>query len=481
MTVTDGKLTPHPAQEVAIEHSLANPRTLLKAGVGAGKTLVAVESFIRSDAPQALIVGPLNTQWGWAKTIARQTIGGTQLRFLDNRKAGREAFGELIRGVPGFYFIGRERFRTLGWEALPESTFVVFDECHSGASRKSSMHRALKSVPQDTRMLFLSATPAGNNLSGLWALARVLWPNETTRSYWAWVTEWLHTEKGQYSYLDVFGERNPGALWASLPSAISMPSVYTAEPVIHHVEVDLNPTQRRHYNELDKQRMTWLAENPLAPEMPGTLYMRMIQVTMAVPSIKQGWVRKRDPETDEWNEEWDDIVYFEGNAKSSKADATLEILSDLYAGDEKPPVMIYTHSKLFATLLTKRLQEKGYNARQFIGGMSQEERQWKIDMFGKEFDIMVATIATVAEGLDTLKDVCHNEIWCSHTDSGILNTQAAGRLSRQGQEHTVQRWIISARGTIETEERITNPLLPATLSQQDRLSQKAQWLAESLG
>lgn len=474
------KLTTHDYQAAAVAHILENPRTLLKAPTGSGKTLTAVEAFLRSGEDTLIVISPLNTFAGWERTLDGQSGGLHTLRYINAKKAGQDALRDLLRGVPGCYFIGWERFRLLGWEQI-ERAFIVSDECHRATNRKGAAHRALKSLPKDGYHIMMSATPAGNNLSGLWALARVLWPNETTRSYWAWVTEWLHTEKGQYSYLDVFGERNPGALWASLPSAISMPSVYTAEPVIHHVEVDLNPTQRRHYNELDKQRMTWLEENPLAPEMPGTLYMRMIQVTMAVPSIKQGWVRKRDPETDEWETEWGDIIYFEDDAKSSKADAVLEILSDLYAGDEKPPVMIYTHSKLFATLLTKRLQEKGYNARQFIGGMSQEERQWKIDMFGKEFDIMVATIATVAEGLDTLKDVCHNEIWCSHTDSGILNTQAAGRLSRQGQEHTVQRWVISARGTIETEERITNPLLPATLSQFDRLGQKAQWLEESLG
>jgi hypothetical protein len=425
------------------------------------------------------VIAPLNTFAGWERRLDGQSDGTQSLRYINSKKAGQEALGDLLGGVPGCYFIGWERFRALGWGQVKRA-FVVADECHRAVNRKGASHRALKSLPKDGFHLAMSATPAGNVLTGLYAIARVLWPDETMRSYWAWVTKWMETKKGQYSYLDIYGERNPGAMWASFPSAISMPSVYNAKPVVHHVEVDLNPTQRKHYKELDKKRVTWLAENPLAPELPGTLYLRLVQLTLAVPSIKQGWVRKKDPETGEWETEWGDIIYFEDDAKSSKADAVLEILSDLHAGEEKPAVMVYTHSRIFATLLTKRLQGKGYRARQFVGDMSMEERAWKTENFGVEFDIMVATIPTVAEGLDTLKDVCWNEIWCSHSDSGILNTQAEGRLSRQGQKHTVNRWVISARDTIETMARAVPKGQPEGQSQFERLSEKALWLEESL-
>lgn len=472
------KLVPHDTQETAIQHIVENPRTLLRAPTGAGKTLVGVEAFLRSGEDILMVIAPINTFKGWSDRLDGQSGGLKHLQYINSKKAGQDSLRDLLRGVSGHYFLGWERFRALGWEQV-EQAFVIEDEAHRGTNRKGATHRALKSLPKEGYHLQMSATPWGNNLSGAWALARVLWPDETKRSYWAWVTEWLETAKGEYSYLDVFGERNPGALWRSLPSAISMPSVYTDKPVVHEVEVDLNPTQRRHYKELDKQRMTWLAENPLAPELPGTLYMRLIQVTMAVPSIRQGWVRKYDQDTETWEQEWGDIVFFEDDAKSSKADAVLDILADQHAGEDKPAFMVYTHSRLFATLLAKRLQEKGYRARQFVGGMSAEERQWKIDMFGVEFDIMVATIPTVAEGLDTLKNVCHNEIWCSYTDSGILNQQAEGRLARQGQTKQVNRWVISARETIETEARAKPPGQAGGQSQQERLSQKAAWLEES--
>ena len=445
---------PHKEQEKAIGHILAHGNTLLRAPVGAGKTIVAVECFLRSEATQALTAGPLNTRKGWAKTVTRQSAGAHELRFIDGKKAGTLAFCDLIKGVPGYYFIGRERFRMLGWEQLPKNTFFTFDECHAGANRKAVTHGALKSMPREVHKLFMSATPEGNRIEGFWANLRVLWPKQTTRSYWSWLTEWLVTEKGKHSYLDTKGELNPGALWASLPSAIKMPSVYTAKPVIHEVEVDLAPKQRKHYKELEEEAITFLGDNPLAPELPSVMYMRLLQMTLAVPSIKQGWKRVKDKDTDEWYDEWGDIFYFEDDAKSSKADAVLDILADLHAGSDKPAVVIYTHSRIFADLLVKRLEKKKYRVRGFTGGLTDEVRQDLLSEFGRGYDVMVATIPSIAEGTDGMQDVCTHEIWVSHSDNRILNQQAAGRINRQGQKETVNRWVVSATDTVETKKQL---------------------------
>jgi len=116
------------------------------------------------------------------------------------------------------------------------------------------------------------------------------------------------------------------------------------------------------------------------------------------------------------------------------------------------PVVIYTDSRIYATLLTKRLQSKGYAARQFVGGMSAAEREWKKDGFGTEFDIIVATIPTVAEGLDGWQRVAANEIWMNVSYNRLLNIQAQGRLSRTGQKQTVNRWLIQAKDTLEAKQ-----------------------------
>ena len=223
-----------------------------------------------------------------------------------------------------------------------------------------------------------------------------------------------------------------------------MPSVYNEVPAVHEVEVELNPAQRKVYKELYENAITFLDENPLIAELPSIKYIRLMETTLATPSVE-----------DYFDEATGDVkqrTYFKPDAKSSKADAVEEILADLQV--ERPePVLILTHSRKFATYLTQRLQSKKIEARQFVGGMPPEERLWKIQNFGKEFSVMVATISTIGEGVDGIQDVCHNEIWCSVSDNMLLNTQAKGRLSRQGQEHTVNRYVLKAVGTIEVESQ----------------------------
>ena len=98
--------------------------------------------------------------------------------------------------------------------------------------------------------------------------------------------------------------------------------------------MELSPQQRKHYKELEEEAITWLDDHPLAVDLPLVLSMRLRQICLAVPSIKQDWKRVYDKDTEEWYKEWGDVVYFDDDAKSSKADAMLEILADLYA--EKP-------------------------------------------------------------------------------------------------------------------------------------------------
>lgn len=452
---------PFEDQRRAIDYILEHKAVLLKAPTGAGKTLVGVQSAKEAGAQVILCIAPLNTIKGWRETVERQWQGAMRFVWVNSKAKGKQAHADVLNGVPGFYIIGREYFKRFGWSKLRKADFIIFDECHVATNRNSIMWKMLKTA-KAPYLLAMSATPFGNKVEGAWALARWLWPNHTERGFWNWVTQHFHTvknphterraeEKGIPANPDIVQEKVPGSVWRSLKSPFRMKSVYKADPTIHTIEVELSPQQRKHYKELEEEAITWLDEHPLAIDLPIVLGTRLRQICLAVPSIKQDWVRKYDADTETWDKVWDDVVYFEDDAKSSKADVVFELLSDMYA--EKPiPVVVYTTSRIFATLLTKRLQGKGYNARQFIGGMSALEREWKRDAFGKEYDIVVATIPTVAEGLDGWQRVCATEIWVDVSYNRLLNIQAQGRLSRTGQEHTVNRYLIQAVNTVESKQ-----------------------------
>lgn len=448
-------------QRKAVAFILAERCVLLKAPTGAGKTLVGVQSALEAGAKRTLCIAPLNTISGWQRTVEAQYGDAMPFRIINSKAKGKLAHGDLLSGVPGFYIIGREYFKRFGWSKLRgKCDFIIYDECHGATNRKSMMFKMLKTA-RAPYLLAMSATPAGNKVEGLWSLARWLWPAQTERGFLKWVTAWFHTEKnpyveddpakGKFAPLTVTAERNPGALWESLPAAFRMKSVYRADPAIHYIDVELTREQRRIYNELEQESITWLNEHPYAVDLPPVLNMRLRQISLAQPSVKQDWVRKYDKETESWDRVWDDVIYFEDDARSSKADAVLELLSDLHA--EKPePVMIYTDSRIYATLLTKRLQSKGYEARQFVGGMSPEEREWKIQNFGVLYHIMVATIPAIGEGVDGLQHKSNLEIWMNVSYNRLLNIQAQGRLSRTGQTRTVQRYLVRATDTVESKQ-----------------------------
>lgn len=451
---------PFEDQRRAIDYIVENKHVLLKAPTGAGKTLVGVQSAIEAEAEVILCIAPLNTVKGWRETVERQWQGTMPFHHITSRAQGKRAHGAVLAKERGFYIIGREYFKRHGWSRL-KAPFIIYDECHGATNKDSLMFKMLKTAKAPYQ-LAMSATPFGNKVEGAWSLARWLWPRETERGFLNWATmffttaknphaERLAEQKGVPASPDIVAEKVPGSVWRSLPHAIRMKSVYKADPAIHTVEVELTPTQRKHYKELEEEAITWLDDHPLAIDLPIVLNIRLRQICLAVPSITQDWLRKFDKDTEEWYKEWGDVVYFDDDAKSSKADAVLEILADLYA--EAPvPVVIYTDSRIFATLLTKRLQSKGYAARQFVGGMSNAEREWKKDGFGTEFDIIVATIPTVAEGLDGWQRVACNEIWMNVSYNRLLNIQAQGRLSRTGQEKLVNRWLIQAKDTIEAKQ-----------------------------
>lgn len=456
--------TPHDDQRKAIDFVLEHKDVLLKAPTGAGKTLVGVQAALEAGAKTILLIAPLNTESGWAETFRRQWQDTIDFHVVSSKAKGKVAFQNINDKVPGVYFVGREYFKRMSW-AKVKPDFIIFDECHVATNRKSLMFKMLKTAKAPYK-LAMSATPAGNKLEGLWTLGRWLWPRQIPVGFWNWATQWFETEVDEHASYDiersdgevstiqgkkVTVEREPGALWKNLPAAFKMESVYKETPTVHWIEVDISPTQRKHYKELEEEAITWLNDNPLAVDIPAVLNARLRQICLAVPSVKQDWVKRKDKETGIWMDVWGDVVWFEEDAKSTKIDALVEILSDLHA-EVAEPVVVFTDSRIFAQILTLRLQKKNFEARQFIGGMSALERAWKKDNFGVLYDIVVCTIPTVAEGLDGWQKFCKHEVWMNVSWNQLLNTQAAGRLSRQGQKNEVQRYMIVARDTVETKQ-----------------------------
>jgi superfamily II DNA or RNA helicase len=413
----------------AVEKIICEPtKAALNASLmGTGKTLMGVESAVRLGSKTVLIIGPLNTYWGWYDTIQRQTGYKSNVVKIDSTKDGKQAFDDLTAGKAGWYFIGREYFRTKDWAKVVPDVALV-DECHFAQNRNSKSFKALKTLKAGYK-LSMSGTPYGNKFEGFWAITRWLWPSLIPKSYWAWIQEWAKLAYSPFTKYDIAGELNPGAFAKSLPCYIRLEPAKAIEYVEEVRYVDLSPTQRKIYQKFEKDLVVWLKEHPMIAEVPVAARTRLRQITLAVPSI-----------SDEGE------IYFEENAVSSKYKALMEIIED----HPTDPMLILTDSQKYAKIVVNRLNSHGEVAFEWSGQANQKEReQAKQRFLKKELKYIVAVIPAIAEGVDGLQDVCSTVVWLSHSDSNVLNQQVVDRIRRRGQNEIVKIYDIVARDTYD--------------------------------
>lgn len=424
-----GRLTPREDQEEDISKILSATRTLCASQLGVGKTLTAVEAAHRSGAQTVLIVAPLVTFRGWAKTVESQT--GSAPRQISSKKSGALAFSDLSDGIPGWYLTNWEFMRTLDWSKVPVD-YLILDEVARISNRKAQQSKAVKRIPAE-RILALSATPFGNRIEGAWSVLNCLWPKDFPY-YWTWVTKYLRTERSMYSRGPVpTGEKEPGIVVASIPSWIRREAPYDIPLAVHEIEVTLPPAQMKVYRQFEREAVVWLEENPLIAELPAVKYARLRQITLAMPSIRA-------------NADGSEEVYFEPDAKSAKIDALLRVIEDLPDGE---PGLVWSHSRKFIDIVAARLREKGYTAEAFTGETARAERERILDEFGTGVQFLCATIQAAGTGLDGLQRVCRVEHVMSLDDNRQNNSQAWGRLMRGGQTRRVNRFLYRAADTIE--------------------------------
>src|SRR5690606_8403474 len=164
----------HDYQEEAIQQILEDKKTLVKASLGSGKTLIAVEVMRRAKTGVNLVVAPISTFTGWAKTFRKQGLGDAHV--LDNKKAGKTAFLDLAQGKPGNYLISYQKMLRLHWKEFDIDCLVV-DEIHSAQNRKSSTYQMLRTIDAEYA-IGLSGTPFANKPEGAYAVGRVLWHSQ---------------------------------------------------------------------------------------------------------------------------------------------------------------------------------------------------------------------------------------------------------------------------------------------------------------
>lgn len=393
--------------------------------MGTGKTIMAVEVVKSIKAKSVLIIAPLNTYWGWYDTIQRQNDYQEDVHRIDSSKQGKIAVQEFLSGKSGWFFVGREYFRTLDLSKVRPDAVLV-DECHFAQNRASKSFKALKTLNAGFR-LSMSGTPSGNRFEGFWAVTRFLWKdtNIVDKSFWRWVEKYAETAYSPFAGVEIVREKVAGAFVKSLPCYIRLEPNHNLEVVEETRFVDLTPAQRKIYDKFEKDLVVWLGDNPMIAEVPIAARIRLRQITLAVPTIV------------------DDMVTFADDAISTKFKALKEIIDD--SPDE--PMLLLTDSQKYAKLVATRLGEDAF---EWSGQATQAKREIAKQAFlNGKLKYIVAVIPAIAEGVDGLQNVCSTIVWLSHSDSNLMNQQVIERIRRRGQKNIVKIYDIVARDTYD--------------------------------
>ena len=447
---------PRHYQERVLE-GLANSKTpytgLVGAGLGTGKTAMSVWNALNAFGSAIgeqiiLIVAPVRTESGWRSHW--KMLAGIDLRTLSGKKtkAALAVWDALKAHKPGVYFITWELMRSRNkekrfdgrakkfvYKSMPKPFFgiefsmVIADEWHRACNHSSLNFQVVSRIRAKYR-LALSATPAGNKPCNIWAALKFLWPNHYG-GYWDFCEKFFKVEVNPWSAYgkDFSGERYPGMVRRGAPSywEVSQAEANPELPgvIIHRVEVELSRAQRKAYDDLEQKALTYLGDYPLALSIPMELDLRLRQMTLGVPSFNE-----------------DGTVDYKEDCKSSKLDAMMDIIADL---PEDEPVVMWVHSQKFIKAVLYRLRKAGISCIE-VSGKSRGDFQAMID---GTIRVIVAQHEAMSEGVDGLQRVCHTEIWLSQSNSLVINEQATGRLNRQGQTQSVNRFLIQATDTVD--------------------------------
>lgn len=474
---------------------------LCGAGMGSGKTVVCAEVVRHTSPKRLLVVGVKLAYKQWKDCFTEQGISTPLLRIDNTTVAGRDNLARLTDGDPGYFYIGLEMLRAQDWEEVSETwdigkelaeefgtdqtgeqlvkkqkhtyskmppiDLLISDEAHKHASQKSAAIKTMTDIPTKAKIA-LSGTFYGNKFENAWTVATWLWgkPIIGTKGQFE-----LHycvkialkkkdgtpiRTPGGWPLSKIIGERNAGEYVETLPCYVFIATPIGPPPHPEVVKVPLRKEQRRQYDEMEDQSLTWIPSSrstkrePLIADLPITQRIRLRTAALGAMTLTPN----SDPDKG-------DTITFAANCESSTLDALYEVMHRPEWLGQK--VLVLTHSKPFAEEAARRIGQK---IPTFLKTGDTVEKKWELDKASFALpvsetgqQVMVAVISAVGTAMDGLQFGCSKVAWLSLDENNVNNIQASNRIWRDGvdidsyaavqlvQEGTIAEGILSKTRT----------------------------------
>lgn len=217
--------------------------------------------------------------------------------------------------------------------------------------------------------------------------------------------------------------------------------------------VDLDPKQRRAYDQMRKEMVAWLEtqgdDTPLVAPVVIAQLVRLQQLSVAYAEVT---VSPQDGST----------VVLLTDPPSTKLDALMQLIED----NPDEPIVIFSQFKQLINLAIARLARSNIDCVYITGDVAQADRHLAVKRFqSNEVHVFLGTIGAGGEGI-TLT-AASTVVFLDRDWSPARNAQAEDRLHRIGQKNAVQVIDIAASRTIDVRKR-------------GQLEMKKKWLNEIL-
>jgi SNF2 family DNA or RNA helicase len=382
-----------------------------------------------------LVVAPLTVLVTWQEHF--NTLAPHLKTFTMDARDRGAFLRDLSAELSDVYIVHWDALRLIKSE-LKAKWFlhIIADEVHRIKNRKAQQTQALKIV-RGTFRSGLSGTPITNKPNDIWSILDWLYPR-AFGSYWKFYERYVNYEIiYPQGYHKILGPKNEGELRAEMDSFFvrrkkvevlkDLPDKYYSRLV-----VDLDPKQRRAYDQMRKEMVAWLEQQdktrPLVAPVVIAQLIRLQQLAAAYVGFDQSAKQTS-------------VVLIE---PSSKLDALMQIVED----NPNESIVVFSQFRQLIDLAESRLVGAGTSSVKITGDVSGLDRSAAVARFQSgQARIFLGTIAAGGEGITLTRS--STVVFLDRDWSPARNSQAEDRLHRIGQKEAVEVIDIVAKNTVD--------------------------------
>jgi SNF2 family DNA or RNA helicase len=449
------KIDLFPHQKEAVDKLKELPNVAFFDDMGVGKTYqaIAIDDYRRSQAKGKTLVitlnGPMTIQW----RKAFQTATNLSVVIVDpkDKEDSWQEFKDsnadvLITHWESLWKPRSSTAKFSFFKCLVEEKWlhVIADEAQKIMHRQNQVTRNLKAIKPKYRTA-LTGTPTSGKPDLLWSVLNWLYPKDWT-SYWKFFEQYCNYETSYQGYKVVTGPKN-------VPELQNKIKPFTVRRLLRDVrknmpermppldfEVQLEPSQRKAYEEMKADMVAWVRSQNTSGEMEPIIaqaaiskLVRLLQFASAYATVDaEGKVLLSEP--------------------SPKLDFCMQLIETALEEDVK--LVVFSNFRQLIELLNARLTKAKVPYVTVHGEVSTEDRIKGVQQFQEgDAKVFTGTIKAGGTGIDLF--AAHRIVFLERDWSPSANEQAIGRVDRIGQTQAVQVIDIIAADTVESQKNAT--------------------------